>query len=82
MEVERAEMYSWDTVCWAEVWDRGHDSHSLFLNVTLSDIVGVVYRLTVNHKRWKNPNSYMKTETMKWQSTNYTANITTISICE
>lgn len=51
MEVERAEMYSWDTVCWAEVWDRGHDSHSLFLNVTLSDIVGVVYRLTVNHKR-------------------------------
>lgn len=43
MEVERAETYSWDTVCWAEVWDRGHDPHSLFLNVTLSDIVGVVY---------------------------------------
>lgn len=36
-------VYSCDTVCWVEVWDRGHDSHSLFLNVTLSDIMGAVY---------------------------------------
>lgn len=43
MDVERAETYSCDTICWVEVWDRGHDSHSLFLNVTLSDTVGVVY---------------------------------------
>lgn len=41
---------------------------------------GSCVSLPDNHRRWKIPNSYIKTEIMKWQAKNYTANITTISI--
>lgn len=57
MEVERAEIYSCDTICWVEVWDRGHDFHSLFLNVILNvtrnDTVAVVYicQLTIRDEK-------------------------------
>lgn len=46
-----------------------------------SDTTSHVF-LPVNRKRWKNPDSYIETEIIKWQVTKCTANITTITICE
>lgn len=85
MEVERAEIYSCDTICWVEVWDRGHDFHSMFLNVILNvtrnDIVAVVYICQLTIRDEKSPILTYRQIT-KWQATNYTANITPISICD
>lgn len=72
-------------VHWAEVQDRVlqvWQSHSLFPSLTLNHITLVMYLCLVMTQDEKKPDSCIKTEIIKWRVTKYTANITTISICE